>query len=1026
MVLTIYCPFLSLCSLGQRPQLTERAPYDQFLSTDYEPLIWDSAGNAASAETQLPAHILTGREALCDISLDPYPLPFQSAFKEKRLLRASKSEASWLQPGKYPGYLLASPTLTIAAWRAYSAGGSDVSVQNAIARANRRLEEHEQRLDRLAGVDGSNRSFGIVHGANEASNITRQNNEETVNLVDAEEDTVRNRTLRGTASNQGVRTRLQNASDEYVSERELEEFLDDEAIDGRMSRRSARLSRIDAIAADESHPSGVSGDELREMQRRQREERARRRQEAHEASLQSRRRSRQQRAAARMSNYVDGVSNEERLIDPETEEYYERYNVGNDQRIEPTEDDDFVPSNSPDDESLFSHDEEENVSTLDHSFDAYLEEEEEDEEGLLAQMQNDLTDDETFRAASRPRGRPRGSRGRPRRGRQRGRSGQFRNRDRNTNLRRRRDALQLSEGSRPGKRRRRARLNLEDAEEGASISDVAENPRPFSAYGWLVSPINPIAEYVPQKGDEVVYLRQGHSAAIMETDEHLIPPWQSLLRGRSLRPVEPCLVEETSYIIAPDGSDITIPRLILKLNDPQSPLNGQKFTVDIPAPSMGQAEFVILRSRFEATARHIWSLGDTCYAYWQTGALNEDGTSGAEWWKGVIEGDKCLEPPNNLTKEQILADVYNCQCLWERFKIRWIGTVRTSENPETVDEEELSETANEVDISLHSPWELFIKPNNPPENSINSKTEIKGESSSYDAALSLGNRMSNHLIDTMGKSIEIAAGKEDWMIFQAAPEWDDEYHSVQNVNEFYNRRVALPIGLSDVAARLHMKYYRQPDALLHDLKTIAINAAIFNGQDSAIATEARNMVRFLEGALHSALSGNQMQHISNHGAGAAPVSNNQTCLHDLQQDQILNGSGSNEGRRRGGSKKDQSHHQNTDEILCESSAGAEGNDNLSDFDYQEDSIYDQSDDSEEGHEPEEGNRSRVRRNTRTRTSRRSTHRPDYRSLLGGHGSIIDNEAGPSSRPERLPDSHDEELDDNAPRRRNRIKLRFHS
>jgi hypothetical protein len=45
---------------GPPCSLLSRAPYDQFLTTDYSPLLRDLHHNVVDAETQLPPHILTG------------------------------------------------------------------------------------------------------------------------------------------------------------------------------------------------------------------------------------------------------------------------------------------------------------------------------------------------------------------------------------------------------------------------------------------------------------------------------------------------------------------------------------------------------------------------------------------------------------------------------------------------------------------------------------------------------------------------------------------------------------------------------------------------------------------------------------------------------------------------------------------------------------------------------------------------------------------------------------------------------
>lgn len=52
-------------------------------------------------------------------------------------------------------------------------------------------------------------------------------------------------------------------------------------------------------------------------------------------------------------------------------------------------------------------------------------------------------------------------------------------------------------------------------------------------------------------------------------------------------------------------------------------------------------------------------------------------------------------------------------------------------------------------------------------------------------------------------------------------------------------QVPLPLALCNVRDRLLAGYYRQPEALAHDAATIAANAAVFNGPDSAVAKRAQ-------------------------------------------------------------------------------------------------------------------------------------------------------------------------------------------
>lgn len=51
---------------------------------------------------------------------------------------------------------------------------------------------------------------------------------------------------------------------------------------------------------------------------------------------------------------------------------------------------------------------------------------------------------------------------------------------------------------------------------------------------------------------------------------------------------------------------------------------------------------------------------------------------------------------------------------------------------------------------------------------------------------------------------------------------------------FYNRCVPLPLGLVDISIRLAGGFYRQPDALRHDVQLLAANARLFNDDQAAI------------------------------------------------------------------------------------------------------------------------------------------------------------------------------------------------
>lgn len=79
-----------------------------------------------------------------------------------------------------------------------------------------------------------------------------------------------------------------------------------------------------------------------------------------------------------------------------------------------------------------------------------------------------------------------------------------------------------------------------------------------------------------------------------------------------MREVEPACVTAINYIISDDGTSNTCARLRLQLDDPNSPLEGRSFDVELPPPNCGHAEFVIPRHRFLASVRRKWQRGDCC------------------------------------------------------------------------------------------------------------------------------------------------------------------------------------------------------------------------------------------------------------------------------------------------------------------------------------------------------------------------------------------------------------------------------
>ncbi|KAK9673015.1 hypothetical protein RND81_12G140300 [Saponaria officinalis] len=181
---------------------------------------------------------------------------------------------------------------------------------------------------------------------------------------------------------------------------------------------------------------------------------------------------------------------------------------------------------------------------------------------------------------------------------------------------------------------------------------------------WLMLSIPDSSRYIPQQGDEVAYLRQGHHEFLSSSRTPVRAPWD-VLKGE-IRAVEFCKVIELDYSTVP-GSGDSCCKLTLKFIDDSSSVSGKTFKLSLPEVS-GFPDFLVERTRYEAAIQRNWTTRDKCQVWWK----NEDEEDGS-WWEGRIFAVKAKSPefPDSP---------------WERYLIRY-----KSEPTET---------------HSHSPWEL--------------------------------------------------------------------------------------------------------------------------------------------------------------------------------------------------------------------------------------------------------------------------------------------------------------------------------
>lgn len=210
---------------------------------------------------------------------------------------------------------------------------------------------------------------------------------------------------------------------------------------------------------------------------------------------------------------------------------------------------------------------------------------------------------------------------------------------------------------------------------------------------WLMLSMHVEPRYIPQLGDEVVYLRQvnrnsmvylllilissfwdfthgciifqGHQEYINYSGSHEQGPWISI-KG-IIRAVEFCKVESLEYSSFAGSGDCCC-KMMLQFVDPTSHVFGKTFKLTLPEVT-SFPDFLVERTRYDAAILRNWTSRDKCRVWWKN-----EGEEDGSWWDGRILSVKARSPefPDSP---------------WDRYVIRY-----RSEPTET---------------HLHSPWELY-------------------------------------------------------------------------------------------------------------------------------------------------------------------------------------------------------------------------------------------------------------------------------------------------------------------------------
>lgn len=183
---------------------------------------------------------------------------------------------------------------------------------------------------------------------------------------------------------------------------------------------------------------------------------------------------------------------------------------------------------------------------------------------------------------------------------------------------------------------------------------------------WLLlSEHEPGSRYIPQQGDDVVYLRQGHQEYIEYISSAEVGPWGSF--QEEIRAFEFCKVEGLDYATLP-GSGASCCKMTIQFVDPTSRVFSKRFKLTLPEVT-SFPDFLVERSRFDAAIHRNWTHRDKCKVWWKN-----EGEEDGSWWEGRILAvkPKSLEFPDSP---------------WERYSVQY--------------------KSDPTETHCHSPWELF-------------------------------------------------------------------------------------------------------------------------------------------------------------------------------------------------------------------------------------------------------------------------------------------------------------------------------
>ena len=357
---------------------------------------------------------------------------------------------------------------------------------------------------------------------------------------------------------------------------------------------------------------------------------------------------------------------------------------------------------------------------------------------------------------------------------------------------------------------------------GDGAGGASRARRTKTAYAWLLRDRPRLGEsYVPQLGDELVYVPHGHHAFLeRRVNKAARRPWLSVGEPGSWRHYEPARCAEVRYVISQDGSSRETTAVVrLRLADPASANAGAEFELELPR--LEDADFLVPAHRFRAAAARRWREGDVCAVCWQEGA-GPDGEPADAWYRGVVKRDALALANTNASRPETSASASD----------PWRGSPWNALAVEYADVADPEERTQD-----HSFWELHDERVAPRLGALGNASD---ERSDPDAP-----RLDDATTRRLADRVRRARAKPQYDVFLDEIDAGASFPQRDGSDANYCALVPLPVSLDLVARRLKHRYYRALGGFLHDVRTIRSNCELFNGLDSEYTEAAAKLEREL-------------------------------------------------------------------------------------------------------------------------------------------------------------------------------------